>query len=324
MNLEEYIRYHTKRVNTSGKNIANIQQYDELCELAIAQDGMAIQYIKNKKKKYIVAAIEQNGKAIQFVDNPTIEMYCMSVKQSRKAIKYIKNINYDMYMMFAKINGMILRHIICDIYAKLTLEQINNICFETVKQNWQALKYVKKQNEEINKIALEQTLSAIKFIKKPSMDLCIDVLQKDGMVLQFIKNPDHNMFMTAVKQNGLAIQYVPKSDQTYDICLNSVKQNGLAIQYCNIITNEIMLEAVKQNGGAIYKMCDLLNLEICTEAITNPIFQPSYGKKINLDRFDKNRLLYIPIMFRKDCEKYVDDQRFYRTKSVRNITREFH
>lgn len=321
--MEEYIRYHTKHVKSSGKNIANIQQYDQLCKLAIAQDGMAIQYIKNKNKKYIVAAIEQNGKAIQFVDNPTIEMYCMAVKQSSKAIKYIKDINYDMYMMFAKINGMILRHIICNIYAKLTLEQINNICLETVKQNWQALKFVKKQNEEINKIALEQTLFAIKFIKKPSIDLCIDILQKDGMVLQLIKNPDHNMYMTAVKQNGLAIKYVPNFEKTYDICLEAVKQNGLAIQYCNIFTNEIMLEAVKQNGGVISVIKNSVNIELCIEAIINLVFHPPYCK-INLDRFDKKRLLYIPIIFRKDCEKYVNDHRFLTTKSSRNITREFH
>jgi len=96
-----------------------------------------------------------------------------------------------------------------DKYLKLTIKKNlkGNEALEAVKQNGNALRYVKEQTEQI----------------------CLEAVKQNGDSLQFVKEQTEQICLEAVKQNGNALRYV--KEQTEQICLEAVKQDGNALRY---------------------------------------------------------------------------------------------
>jgi len=66
-------------------------QTDELCTLAIMQNGSAIQFVKNQTKELCELAINKDGTSLQYVRDQTDEL-CRSVVQKEGfRIQYVKN-----------------------------------------------------------------------------------------------------------------------------------------------------------------------------------------------------------------------------------------
>ena len=78
------------------------------------------------------------------------------------------------------------------------------------------LKYVRYQNENICKFAVQYCDYALKVVKYKSPLVC----------------------KVFVRNNGLSLKYV--DNQTNELCENAVQQNGLALEYVKIKTEKIV------------------------------------------------------------------------------------
>jgi hypothetical protein len=127
-----------------------------------------------------------------------------------------------------------------------------DFCNTIVNQCGGALKYAKKQTDEICKIAVVGNGYALEHVNDQTDEICRIAVAQNGMVLMFVKEQTDEICKIAVNQNGLALEYVEV--QTEEICKIAVKENGLAIEYVEVQTEEICLTAVKQSILALYYM----------------------------------------------------------------------
>lgn len=67
-----------------------INQSDDMCKIAVKQNGFAIKYIKDQKKKYCETAVKNNGLALEHVKYQTNKICKLAVKQNPLAIRYIR------------------------------------------------------------------------------------------------------------------------------------------------------------------------------------------------------------------------------------------
>ena len=66
------------------------QQTEELCLLAVRQNGMTLRHVKTQTDEICLAAVKQNGFALKYVINQTHEICLAAVKQNGVVIQYIK------------------------------------------------------------------------------------------------------------------------------------------------------------------------------------------------------------------------------------------
>ena len=105
--------------------ITKIEQTEEICKLAVKQNGSALRYVGNQTDEICKLAIQQDGYALRYVGNQTDKICKLAVQQNGDALQYVKN-------------------------------QTDDICKLAVQQNGYALQYVKNQTDDICKLAVLQ------------------------------------------------------------------------------------------------------------------------------------------------------------------------
>ena len=59
--------------------------------------------------------------------------------------------------------------------------------------------------------AVKQDADALRFVKEQTPDICIAAVKQDGLALQYVKEQTEAVCLEAVKQDGRNLQYVDKS-----------------------------------------------------------------------------------------------------------------
>ena len=136
-----------------------------------------------------------------------------------------------------------------DLSNVLVYFQTAEICLAAVKQDGNALEYVKNQTEEICLEAVKQNGWALRYVRDQTEAICLEAVRRIGYVLHSVKNQTEEICMAAVRQNGYALQFV--KNQTDDLCMEAVKNNGCALHYVMNQTEAICLAAIKQSGWAL-------------------------------------------------------------------------
>jgi len=122
---------------------------------------------------------------------------------------------------------MNLRQMKNDSYKYFTEEE----SLAAVKENGDALRFVKEQTEEMCLAAVKQNGNTLRFVKEQTEEICLAAVKQNVYAFQYIKEQTEEMCLAAVKQDGYALQYV--KEQTEEICLAAVKQDSEALQYVN-------------------------------------------------------------------------------------------
>ena len=67
-------------------------QNEELCKLAVQQNGLALEFVKKqfKTEELCKLAVQQNGFALEFVNKQTEEVCKLAVQQNGLALYYVK------------------------------------------------------------------------------------------------------------------------------------------------------------------------------------------------------------------------------------------
>jgi hypothetical protein len=107
---------------------------NDMCKIAVQQNGLALQYVKNQTDEICKLAVQQNSDALHYVKNQTDEICKLAVQKYGRALQYVKN-------------------------------QTDEICKLAVQQNGYALQYVENQTDEICKFAVQQNGNALNYVK---------------------------------------------------------------------------------------------------------------------------------------------------------------
>ena len=93
--IEEFIETYddiSQFIIQTPSNIRYIKnQTEELCKLAVSQDGFALQYVQNQTEEICKLAVSQNGIAVIYVKNQTEELCKLAVSQNGIALQYVQN-----------------------------------------------------------------------------------------------------------------------------------------------------------------------------------------------------------------------------------------
>ena len=72
---------------------------------------------------------------------------------------------------------------------------------EAVKQKGWALKFVKKQTQELCLEAVKQNGYALQYVKDQTPELCLEAVKQDGSALQFVKEQTPELFDRMLEEN---------------------------------------------------------------------------------------------------------------------------
>ena len=324
----------------------------ELCELAVKQNGRALDYVpaRYKTKEFCELAVSHNGYALKYVPNTFFKKYK----------------DYNICKLALEQNGLFLEYVpeklktpeICEIAVKQNLWALGyvpeklktkELCELTVKQNGIALKYIPEElkTKELCELAVKSngvTLANVPEYLKTE-ELCKLAVKQDGLALKYV--PDEyrtkELCELAVQSNGEALYYVSKKQLTYELCKMAVQQNGFALnlipkeykeEFCEIAvrqngyvlqcvpekykTKEICELAIKQNGKALSFVPDNLKTpEVCQMAVQqdgNTLRFVPNGFKTELQHYVKDKILELPI--EKYQEIFREIKALFPTKDV--------
>lgn len=205
-------------------------QTEEMCMIAVKQEGYALQNVINKTPEIILEAIKQNGLALQFVENPSDELCKLAMEQNPVAILYSNYKPYDMWFKALKEDP--------EIFWKIK-EQTPELCLEAVRLLGNNLKEVEEQTPEI----------------------CLAAVKQNGMALEYVKEQTYEICLEAVKQTFYALYHINEVD-VEDAREKICDELGLYHLQCYYGDNFDTLTINKENG--VY-MC---HLHLCSESST--------------------------------------------------------
>ena len=242
-NPSEQVQLEAVRQN--GNAINYIKNPSEQVQLeAVKQDGRAIQYIKNPSEQVQLEAVRQNGCSRKYIDNPSsyIKSVLDVIKTSNRVVYVLHeegkeplfsvgcqcNINkeYFKWRIYNMDNGLeknpyrleyidVINKYInkderIDINEKyqFTKEQEEKFQLKAVRQDGNAIKYIKNPSEQLQLEAVKENGCAIYYIKNPSLEVQLEAVRQDGCAICFIYNPSEQVQLEALRQNGSVIKYI--------------------------------------------------------------------------------------------------------------------
>jgi len=169
-------------------------------------------------------------------------------------------------------------------------KQTEEICKMALKKNWKALKYVKEsfQTEELCKLAIRQNYYAMYFVHPnlltPELK-CFAFNQKIPSIQSIGKDQTDEMCIEAIKFNWREIQHV--RNQTKEICLSAIRKNAKALRYINMKyqTEEVCKYATKGRNGVLLKFVKYQTYGICEQAIQQNPFAIQYVNERDVPSF---------------------------------------
>lgn len=125
----------------------------------------------------------------------------------------------------------------------LKLKDIKNkslfLCIAAVKQNPEAIKYVKKQNETLNLLAVKSNGLVIADIKNPSLQVCKVAIEQNLKAFGNIKNHTPELCLWVLKYNPSSFTMMRKGFKKKNI--------NETIQFLSLKDNKkYILDAVKK------------------------------------------------------------------------------
>ena len=226
------------------------------------------------------------------------------------------NRKYELALKRVKRNGLALKNI-------KKKDQTEEMCLMAVRQNEEALQYVKNQTEEMCLVAVSKNAWAFRHVKEQTEAICLSAVKQRGDALQLVENQTEEMCLIAVRSQNKDIcvrssedvyniiwnpnlEYV--KNQTKEICLEAVKVDRYTLLHVRDQTEEICVAAAKRDYRALHYVRDQTP-EICLAAIEDFwIDGPKLRQASNLIR---------DLEMREQLVTYVMNRRFMKTKSAK-------
>lgn len=289
----KYVLYPTKNANT----MITIEQYDELCILSIDQNTDAFKLIQQQTCNICEYIVGKNGYMIQYIEQQTPELCLKAVTNAGCSLRYCKFLSAEICLAAVKNSGFALEYVtkqfmtfeIClaavqnygcilndipkNIIYCFNQDQITTLYMEAVKNNSNALEYVRNKTPEICIEALKNDIGSIKYVPNEIQEiigvqkineLSIDAIKKYRNNLSKIPNKTFEIYLEAAKMGYIRlfdISYYTlldfTVDQCYELCLEVIKKdpreycyitNNILVRFDNEQNYNLLLETVKRDG----------------------------------------------------------------------------
>ena len=105
-NIYETIIDLIKRDGFFLKLLKKEEQTEEICKLAVQQNGISLDYVKIEQTEEICKlAVQQNGYALQYVRNQNEEICKLAIQQNSWSFQYVRNQTEEMCKLAVQQNG---------------------------------------------------------------------------------------------------------------------------------------------------------------------------------------------------------------------------
>lgn len=242
-------------------DIRKLEMADTETQIKVLENnGLAIKYLPNASDQLKEIAINQNGGALQFIEHASTELKLKAIKSNCLAIKFIKNQTDEMkelaiqgkniYFAFKYFEqptrGMILAFLEKGISLREFEEYQNDkpLVLQALKWkigNYDYISDTLKKDEEVALAALELDDSLIKqmdssllhsksFAMKAA-EYCYDLPYRMYHAKSELLK-DKEFVLKAMDKNGTELQYVDESLQNdKDVVMTALQQNKYAIDF---------------------------------------------------------------------------------------------
>jgi len=202
----------------------------ELYRIALQQDGLLLKYVRpSQTRELCELAVQQNGDALEFVwksyRTPELCMLAVKSKGMGKAVYWVPDEERTPELERAAVER--------NSYAiEWVTEQTPELCRLALdSKNPDIFKYVKQQTPELCEHAIRCNPAAIQRVREPTLELCRLVLQHPQGLYSLLPAQFRtaDMSLYAVQQDGLALAWVPNAHKTPELLMAAVRQNGRAL-----------------------------------------------------------------------------------------------
>jgi predicted secreted protein len=238
--------------NVQSYKFAHIKTKEtDICLINI--DQTKISWITGFWTELVKPIIEYNPLYIaKFFDTPEIltnDIVKMALRKNPKIYKILPNPNPELKLYAAELDISLLEHMKFD---RTLIEHI-------VSKNGLALKYVKKKDLYIIKIAILQNVFSLDYVvnvDRPRQFLIDYAFKHDGAALKYMTSPTYKQCLDAVTRNPLAIQFVPALHNTEEIQLVALHGGKYeVVQYISTpASNVVILAMIECDPSYIFKI----------------------------------------------------------------------
>ena len=134
-----------------------VEQTDSLCDVALAANPRAIEYVDNPTPDMINTVLSERGKYLKYIKNPTFENCCTAAKNSTKSLKYVP-----------------------DSLLRPSLWKY------TLKKKPASIKYIKTPTIEMYRYLITLNAENIRYIKKPPRSICRMALEHEKLLVKYV------------------------------------------------------------------------------------------------------------------------------------------
>lgn len=162
-------------------SLKDVEQTEHICEIALDIDGLNLRDvdINVKTDNLCKIAVKQNGLAIEFVDNQNSAICISAIYQNAHSIKHISNQTETLIKLAIELKASSLEHVLNQTYA---------ICAYAIHRDYKAIQYVREQTSELCKLAMCYNTDAFQYISNKTDEICEIALRKNIRYETYIEN----------------------------------------------------------------------------------------------------------------------------------------
>ena len=165
-----------------------------------------LQYIPKSNRKYdfIKAAITSDGYVLRLLDDDerTLEICKIAISKNVYSLMFVpERLITNDFMIYA------------------------------INCNYNALKLIENQTEEMCIIAMEKSPYAIYLIKDKTENVMLKATKIKGLYKDKNMPQFYNAVLAYIKENGNSLQYVRRKYKTYELCKAAINNSAFAIKY---------------------------------------------------------------------------------------------
>lgn len=204
---------------------------NELSELAISNDGLALQFVDSPTEKMQLLAIKSNGLAIQFIKNPSEKIQLLAVKNDGLAIQYLPDAS-DVVKRAAVVEN--------PEAFKLIKNPSEHVIEAMILHDYTFIKKIKNPSPQLQVFATSAHKEAIIYISSDLLceEAALNSIRREAQYYEYYKNPNNDFNHKAVISNPYTIFYIKEKNRTEELEL-------LALQKTNIGLAQEMIKKIK-------------------------------------------------------------------------------
>lgn len=216
------------------------------------QSWTEIKKIENPTEEQQLEAVKLNWYAISLIANPTESVQKAAFEQNAQTVLYVKPAPCD--ALLDALNALDETTFLALVSAEpnvLKFIRNQDLLRAAVSADWKIVRKLDNPSDELWAEAVRQNIDALKFIRHPGEKVLVAAVEHDWNFIQDVERPSVNMLVAAVKQNYHAFECLSIKCRTEEMQMAAVRTNWRCIELISRPSEKVQMEAVSQNKAAL-------------------------------------------------------------------------